>query len=73
MIVTFLIVLNHRHHHVQHHMTIKVCEALLDAGADAAAQSGEECSVLHYLVQVAFDPDLDHHHHCHGDGADDDQ
>merc|ERR1712037_1075928 len=28
-----------------------VCEALLDAGADAAAQSGEECSVLHYLVQ----------------------
>ena len=32
----------------------KVCEALLDAGADAAAQSGEECSVLHYLVQVPF-------------------
>ena len=54
-------------------MKFKVCEALLDAGADAAAQSGEECSVLHYLVQVAFDPDLDHHHHCHGDGADDDQ
>ena len=54
-------------------MKFKVCEALLDAGADAAAQSGEECSVLHYLVQVAFDPDLDDDHHCHGDGADDDQ
>ena len=59
MIVTFLIVLNHRHHHVHHQMKFKVCEALLDAGADAAAQSGEECSVLHYLVQVAFDEDLD--------------
>ena len=31
---------------------MKVCEALLDGGADPAAQSGEECTVLHYLVQV---------------------
>ena len=30
----------------------KVVEALLDAGADPAAESGEECTVLHYLVQV---------------------
>ena len=30
----------------------KVCKALLDAGADPAAQSGEECTILHYLVQV---------------------
>merc|ERR1712032_638008 len=30
---------------------MQVCEALLDAGADPAAQSGEECTVLHYLVQ----------------------
>jgi len=29
----------------------QVCEALLDGGADPAAQSGEECTVLHYLVQ----------------------
>ena len=30
----------------------KVVEALLDSGADPAAESGEECTVLHYLVQV---------------------
>ena len=73
MIVTFLIVLNHRHHHVHHQMKFKVCEALLDAGADAAAQSGEECSVLHYLVQVPFGPDLNVDIDHHGGGADDDQ
>jgi ankyrin repeat protein len=28
-----------------------VCEALLAAGADAAAESGDACTVLHYLVQ----------------------
>ena len=33
---------------------MKVCEALLDGGADPAAQSGEECTVLHYLVQVVM-------------------
>ena len=36
-------------------LTMKVCEALLDGGADPAAQSGEECTVLHYLVQVRLD------------------
>ena len=30
----------------------KIVEAMLDAGADPAAESGEECTVLHYLVQV---------------------
>ena len=45
-------------------LTMKVCEALLDGGADPAAQSGEECTVLHYLVQVRLDDGDD-------DGGDD--
>ena len=40
-------------------LPIKVCEALLDGGADPAAQSGEECTVLHYLVQVRLGGDDD--------------
>jgi len=37
----------------------QVVEALLDAGADPAAESGEECTVLHYLVQ-SQSPDAPH-------------